>query len=115
MHDTSYFRDSAVKRRCKELNLMGSRVTTSTIPYDEALQHILAEMDADISNSRGLANVKSRIAYNKLTHLSRDFISEVMPAFDSEGFDNREYWTIQKRLRPRLRYKFCSVYLFKNT
>jgi hypothetical protein len=69
---------------------MGSRVTTATIPYDEALQLILSQMDADISNSRGLSNVKSRIAYDKLTHLSRDFISEVMHAFDPDGFENRE-------------------------
>jgi hypothetical protein len=86
LHDILYSRDSAVKRCRKKLNLTGSRVTTATIPYDQALQHILAEMDADISNSRGLANVKSRIAYNKLTHLSRDFISEVMTSYTRSDF-----------------------------
>ena len=69
---------------------MGSRVTTAMIPYDDALQLILSEMDEDISKSRGVANIKSRIAFNKLTHLSRDFVSEVMHAVDPGSFDLRE-------------------------
>ncbi|PPQ94490.1 hypothetical protein CVT25_013802 [Psilocybe cyanescens] len=81
-------KDSAVKRRRKELNLMGSRVTTATIPYDEALQLILSQMDADISKGRGLANIKKRIEFDDGVHLTRDFISEVMHAFDPKGFDH---------------------------
>jgi hypothetical protein len=69
---------------------MGSRVTTATMPYDEALQLILSAMDDDISNSRGLANIKQRIAFKDAIHLSRDFISEVMHTFDPKGFDHRE-------------------------
>ncbi|EDR01279.1 uncharacterized protein LACBIDRAFT_295600, partial [Laccaria bicolor S238N-H82] len=83
-------KDSAVKRRRKELSLMGSRITTATMPYNDALQLIVSEMDDDISGSRGLANVKSRIAFKHGVHLSRDFISEIMHAFDPRGFDHRE-------------------------
>ena len=60
-------------------------------------------MDADIGNSRGLSNVKSRIAYDKLARLSRDFISEVMHAFDPDGFENREPGS------KKIRVKKCPI------
>jgi hypothetical protein len=54
------------------------------------VQLVVTELDADHSRNQGLANIKSRIAFNKGIHLTRDFISEVMHAIDPEGFENRE-------------------------
>ena len=59
------------------------------MPYQEKVQLIIDELDKDVSGSRGLENIKARLAFLG-SHLSRDFISDVMHEFEAEGFDHRE-------------------------
>lgn len=59
------------------------------MPHQEKVQLIIDELDKDISGSRGLDNIKARLAFLGF-HLTRDFISDVMHEFEAEGFDHRE-------------------------
>ena len=59
------------------------------MPHQEKVQLIIGELDKDISGSRGLDNIKARLAFQGI-HLTRDFISDVMHEFEAEGFDHRE-------------------------
>jgi hypothetical protein len=55
----------------------------------EKVQLIIDELDKDVSGSRGLENIKARLAFLGI-HLTRDFISDIMHEFEAEGFDHRE-------------------------
>jgi hypothetical protein len=59
------------------------------MPDQEKVQLIINELDKDMSGSRGLDNIKARLAFLGV-HLTRDFISDVMHEFEAEGFDHRE-------------------------
>jgi Ca2+-binding EF-hand superfamily protein len=47
------------------------------MPHQEKVQLIIDELDKDISGSRGLDNIKARLAFLGF-HLTRDFISDIM-------------------------------------
>ena len=52
-----------VKRRRRDLNLYGSKVTTREMLHQEKVQLIIDELDKDISGNRGLDNIKARLAF----------------------------------------------------
>ena len=81
---------ASVKRRRAELGLTGSRVTTQSIPQQEAEQLVLDQMDKDSSRRQGVRTVQARIAFDAQTHLTRDFVASVMHIHDEEGFAHRD-------------------------
>ena len=64
-------------------------ITTRETPHQEKVQLIIDELDKDLTRSRGVDNVKARLAFMGV-HLTRDFISDIMHEFEPEGFDHRE-------------------------
>ena len=79
----------SVKRQHQDLDLYGSKVTTCRMPHQEKVQLIIDELDKDISGSRGLDNIKVRLAFLGF-HLTRDFILDIMHEFEAEGFDHHK-------------------------
>ncbi|KAF8805563.1 hypothetical protein BYT27DRAFT_7212877 [Phlegmacium glaucopus] len=49
----------SVKRRRRDLNLYGSKVTTHKMPHQEKVQLIIDKLNKDISGSQSLANIKT--------------------------------------------------------
>jgi hypothetical protein len=84
------FRPATVKRRRKELGLLAARYAAKELTYEEKAQLILSVLDEDVNNHWGLDTVKARIAFKHAIHLPRAFVSDVMHAFASEGFEIRE-------------------------
>lgn len=60
-----------VRRRRKNLGLMGSGTTTRTIPDGQKRQLIFDQMAKDPSRNRGPAMVKEAIAKDEGIHLTR--------------------------------------------
>ncbi|PPQ79723.1 hypothetical protein CVT26_016028 [Gymnopilus dilepis] len=75
-----------VKRRRKELGLLGSRSKRSTLSDKEMEQIVLQQLDKDPAKGQGIATIKSGIAYDQGIHLKRDFISGVMHIHDADAF-----------------------------
>lgn len=60
------------------------------MPQQEAEQLVLNQMDKDSSRRQGIRTVQARIAFDTDTHLTRDFVSQVMHIHDVEGFAHRD-------------------------
>ena len=52
-----------VKRRRRDPNLYGSKITPLEMPHQEKVQLIIDKLDKDISGNRGLDNIKARLAF----------------------------------------------------
>lgn len=63
--------DTTVKRRRKELGLMGSRPTTRLLPRSVKEQLVVNEMSKDPAKRHGVSNIKQRIAFYEGTHLTK--------------------------------------------
>ncbi|KZT13141.1 uncharacterized protein LAESUDRAFT_690342 [Laetiporus sulphureus 93-53] len=78
-----------VRRRRKELGLMGSGVTTKALPLHERTQLVVSQMDKDPARHQGKDTIMRKIAFEHGVHLTRDFVSEIMHQHDAEGFEMR--------------------------
>ena len=82
--------ERTVKRRRAELGLAGSRTTTKNLPRQKAEQLVLDQMDKDPSQQQGTRMIQAKIAFKAETHLTRDFVSQVMHTHDDDGFKFRD-------------------------
>lgn len=76
-----------MKRRRNELGLSGSGKTTKRMPAKEKEQLVLNQMDQDPARRQGVITTQQKIAFHTGTHLTREYVSEVMHMHDSEGFN----------------------------
>ncbi len=79
-----------MKRRRKELGFLSGRYAAQELTYQEKAQLVLEVLDEDRTDSWGVDNVKSRIAYKYAVHLPKPFISDIMHLYAPEGFERRE-------------------------
>ncbi|KDR70412.1 hypothetical protein GALMADRAFT_230064 [Galerina marginata CBS 339.88] len=79
-----------VKKRRKELGLVGSRTTMKMLDPKEAEQLVLDQMDRDLARHQGPRVIRHKLAVRTGHHLTRDFVMETMQLHDSDGFEKRE-------------------------
>jgi hypothetical protein len=60
-----------VKRRRKELGLLGSGVNTRTLPEGQRRQLVLDQMNADPRKHLGVKSVQAKIAFETGEHIKR--------------------------------------------
>ncbi|KAF8445060.1 hypothetical protein L210DRAFT_3611184 [Boletus edulis BED1] len=78
---------TSVKRRRKVLGFVGSRTNVKGIPVQDAEQLVLAQMNKDPAQRHGVFMIQQKVAYHSETHLTRQFVSDVMHMHAPEGFD----------------------------
>lgn len=61
-----------------------------TLDSKEAEQLVLDQMDRDPSRHQGPRVIRHKLAVRTGQHITRDFVTEIMHAHDSAGFDKRD-------------------------
>jgi hypothetical protein len=78
-----------VKRRRKELGLLGSGATIKLMPDREKEQLVLDQMDQDPARRQGVLSTRQKVAFQTGTHLTKEYVSQVMHTHDNDGFTLR--------------------------
>lgn len=68
---TSSHSESSVKRRRKELALVGSGPTTRSLPHAVKEQLVLDQMNRDPAKRHGVETIQSKVAFNEEIHLTK--------------------------------------------
>ena len=62
---------STVKRRRKELGLVGSGIIAKTLPYAAAEQMVISQMDKDPRKRQGVKTIQNKVAFHDGIHIKR--------------------------------------------
>ncbi|THG92517.1 hypothetical protein EW026_g8404 [Hermanssonia centrifuga] len=82
--------DTTVKRRRRELGLVGSKVNAREIPLQQAEQLVLQQLDQDPAKHHGVCTIQAKVAFNSGVHIARQTVSDIMHIHAPGGFDKRE-------------------------
>lgn len=63
--------ESSVKRRRKELGLMGSGPTTRAMPHAIKEQLVVNQMNKDPAKRHGVRTIMQKVAFNEHVHLTK--------------------------------------------
>ncbi|KAF7986909.1 hypothetical protein HWV62_12687 [Athelia sp. TMB] len=82
--------ESSVKRRRKELGLLGSGPTTRALPHAVKEQMVVDQLNRDPAKRHGVRTIMQKVAFNEHTHLTKKFVSDIMHLHDNDAFATRE-------------------------
>ncbi|KIP10695.1 hypothetical protein PHLGIDRAFT_22139 [Phlebiopsis gigantea 11061_1 CR5-6] len=81
---------ATVKRRRRELDLVGSRVIAKKMPAHVAEKLVVNELNRDPARQMGVKKIMYNVARNSGEHIPKRIVSDVMHKYDPEGFDQRQ-------------------------